>query len=214
MIEFLWPSLACLILAGGLVLAEMTERSRLQSMLKPVAALMFILQAMILGAGHDPYGALILFALCLSAVGDVFLLARGRPLVFKLGMLAFGLAHIAYAAAFAIAGPVADEPLRLLAAPAAAVLILGSMAWLLPKLQKGDRVAVGIYSFLIGSMLVGAWLTAGAALPWWIGIAALLFAVSDLFVARDRFLERDPRNDLVITPLYFGAQCLFAISVL
>jgi len=45
-------------------------------------------------------------------------------------------------------------------------------------------------------------------------IGALMFAVSDIFVARDRFVSPDPKNALAITPLYFAAQALIALSTL
>jgi hypothetical protein len=40
-----------------------------------------------------------------------------------------------------------------------------------------------------------------------------MFAISDMAVARDRFVTQTPANAFVITPLYFGAQLLFAVSV-
>jgi len=44
-------------------------------------------------------------------------------------------------------------------------------------------------------------------------IAAIAFAVSDYFVGMDRFIDPKKYWALLITPLYFGAQALFAISV-
>ena len=43
-------------------------------------------------------------------------------------------------------------------------------------------------------------------------IGAVMFAMSDVFVARDRFVTPTPLNALAITPLYFGAQALIALS--
>jgi len=44
-------------------------------------------------------------------------------------------------------------------------------------------------------------------------IGAVMFAVSDVFVGRDRFVSTNPKNALAITPLYFGAQALIALSM-
>jgi len=44
-------------------------------------------------------------------------------------------------------------------------------------------------------------------------IAALAFATSDYFVGMDRFIDPKKYWALAITPLYFGAQALFAMSV-
>ena len=43
-------------------------------------------------------------------------------------------------------------------------------------------------------------------------IGAIMFAISDMFVARDRFVKPDAKNAFAITPLYFGAQAIFALS--
>ncbi|MBW2297136.1 MAG: lysoplasmalogenase, partial [Deltaproteobacteria bacterium] len=42
---------------------------------------------------------------------------------------------------------------------------------------------------------------------------ALSFYVSDLFVARDRFLKNESLNRLLGLPLYYGGQFLLAFSV-
>ena len=47
-----------------------------------------------------------------------------------------------------------------------------------------------------------------------IGVAAILFAISDVSVARDRFVSRDIANKAWGLPLYYIAQLLFAASVI
>ena len=71
------------------------------------------------------------------------------------------------------------------------------------------KFLVGIYSVIIITMVVFA-LASQVTLAI---IAAIMFAVSDMFVARDRFVKPRPKNAFTITPLYFGAQVLFALSV-
>jgi len=48
---------------------------------------------------------------------------------------------------------------------------------------------------------------------WTVFGAAIAFAISDVFVAKDRFKARKKWHAFIITPLYFGAQALFAYSV-
>ena len=209
-----WPTLACLVSAAFLTVCEFVGWRPVQWMLKPLAVFFFVWQALVLGAGAELYSGLILMGLGLSAFGDVLLLKRDRPLVFKLGMLSFGLAHIAYAWAFFVVAAGGSGPLGLIGIVPALTLSAISVRWLFAKVSSADRVAIGIYAIMIGVMVAAALMVAGGPLSWWIGAAALMFAISDVFVARDRFVIRDRRNALAITPLYFGAQCLFAISVL
>ncbi|OQY43225.1 MAG: hypothetical protein B6240_12915 [Desulfobacteraceae bacterium 4572_87] len=42
---------------------------------------------------------------------------------------------------------------------------------------------------------------------------ALSFYISDLFVARDRFVKKKPINRILGLPLYFGGQFLLAFSI-
>jgi hypothetical protein len=42
---------------------------------------------------------------------------------------------------------------------------------------------------------------------------ALSFYVSDLFVARDRFVKKGAINRILGLPLYFGGQFLLAFSI-
>lgn len=212
MISVYWPALVCALSASVLLFAEVTHRPTLGWVAKPLAALAFILQAVVAGALESTYGMLVFAALILSAIGDVCLLPRERPSVFKAGVLAFGLAHLVYAAAFVFSG--APGPIGWLSIAVAGAVALGSGRWLLPRVDQPDRSAIGAYIGIISVMLAAALAKAGGSLPWCVGIAAVMFAISDMFVARDRFVTASPGNSLLITPLYFGAQILFALSVL
>ncbi len=70
------------------------------------------------------------------------------------------------------------------------------------------RLPIVGYAVIIGIMVSASFLTTLDII-----IAAIMFAVSDMFVARDRFIKPSSKNALLITPLYFGAQALFAFSV-
>ena len=94
-------------------------------------------------------------------------------------------------------------------------MVIGSSAvyaWLRPHLPKKMRFVVPLYLFIILLMvLVALGLPLSRPLVFAM-VGALLFAISDIFVARDRFVSPTPKNALAITPLYFGAQALIALS--
>src|SRR5262245_33864792 len=71
---------------------------------KPLASTLFLVAAWHYGAADSRYGRLVLVALALSWLGDVLLIPENRPGVFRAGVVAFGLAHVAYIAAFVTRG--------------------------------------------------------------------------------------------------------------
>ncbi len=81
--------------------------------------------------------------------------------------------------------------------------------WLWTYLAGADRYAVLIYTAAITVMVS----LAAATLSPLIGVAAGMFAISDISVARDRFIERSVANKMWGIPLYYLAQVLFAASI-
>jgi uncharacterized membrane protein YhhN len=65
------------------------------------------------------------------------------------------------------------------------------------------------YCLAIGAML---WLAQGVDRPE-VRLGAVLFAASDLFVARDRFVRPGLANRALGLPLYYAAQVLLALAV-
>lgn len=203
-----------LFLYAGVVLALLTaeyrEDAKAQRFFKPLAALGFILLALSSGALETLYGQLILAGLVICAFGDVFLLARKSQILFIAGMAAFALGHILYCFALRLS-PDLFPSLWSLSHWIIWPIIISVCAFFLyiqPKLDLTMQIMVGLYSLIIGMMVVyavgsGRFITA---------LAGIIFAASDMFVARDRFVKPSPKNALVITPLYFGAQALFALS--
>lgn len=129
-------------------------------------------------------------------------------------MAAFALGHVFYSlAANHISHPNLAFSLWL------GSFIIGFIfAWFMfrfyrPHLSKDMIWPVGLYTFIISLMCIYAVQTDLIGAHIYIIPAAFAFAVSDIFVGRDRFIKADPRNFLAITPLYFGAQALFAYSV-
>lgn len=204
--ELIAPLYTVLVL--GLVVAELREARAAQWILKPLAALGFCLIAVWCGAFSSAYGLLILTALILCAAGDVALLSRGSEKLFQLGMAAFALGHLIYAYAFFRLG-------FILAWAVPAFIVMGAAGFLMLRylrrhMPQDMRLPVSVYIMIITAMVV----TAAGTQNVLIITAALMFAVSDMFVARDRFVSRNPRYAIAISPLYFGAQALFAFSIL
>ncbi len=206
---------ACVVLA--LVVAEVRGDRRAQKLFKPTAALGFILLALICGALSTIYGQIILAALVLCAVGDVALLARGKPKLFLLGMAAFALGHGLLVYAFVVAGQDMQGPWLNVGLYAGLVfaLILATYFWryIRPHLPADMKAPVMGYMAIIFAMILLAFSVGYGRPLWGVALAAALFAVSDIFVARDRFTARRAWYPLVITPLYFAAQAIFALSI-
>ncbi len=193
------------LIVSGLTAAEFKGRRGLQAWLKPLAAFLFILIAVFGGALYWNYGRIVLAGLIACAIGDVLLLSRESPVKFKLGMGAFALGHILYLIGFfKIAEHAGISPLAILPVLAGGLYFY----WVRPKLPKDMIIPVAVYSLIIIAMVAKSFSATILIVP----VAAILFAVSDMFVAKDRFVDDKPSNALAITPLYFGAQALFALS--
>ncbi len=175
---------------------------------KPVASTLFVITALLAGALDSFYGRLILLGLLLSWLGDVFLIPK-RQLFFIAGLGCFLLAHVAFSAAFLLQ-PLEVLPLTLatIATVVAAIIIL---RWLWPHLSHNFRPAVVSYLVAISLMVVLASGTMAAVGPALV-IGAVMFAVSDMFVARERFVLPSVANKLWGLPLYYAAQLIFALS--
>ncbi len=161
----------------------------------------FVLLALALGV-EGAFERAVLAGLVLSVAGDALLLSARRA-AFLAGLVAFLLAHVAYAGAFALRSrPSAWAGLLVLAATAAA------LRWLWRHLGH-MRAPVVAYCAAIGAML---WLALGVDRPE-VRAGALLFYLSDLLVARDRFVHPGFMNRLVGLPLYYAGQLLLALAV-
>jgi uncharacterized membrane protein YhhN len=191
---------AVAVCLAGHLWADAAGRAVPRAALKAGASAGFLAVAGLSTAGGR-YGGLIAAGLVLSAGGDLLLLARARS-AFLAGLGAFLLAHLAYAAAFAPAA-------RVSVAVAAGLALAGAgvVRWLWPRLG-GMRGPVVAYAAAITLMLV---LALGVASPL-ARAGAALFYLSDLTVARDRFVRPGLANRVVGLPLYYAGQLLLALS--
>lgn len=176
-------------------------------LLTKIAASSSFLALGLMNAGRPYYGMLVVAALAFSWIGDVLLVWRSSAALMG-GIAAFLIAHIAYAVAFAtLPLDTAAFGIALIIWNVVVVLLL---RWLWKYLEGHDRFAVLIYMAAITIMVS---LAAATTSPL-IGIAAAMFAISDISVARDRFVIRSIANKIWGIPLYYLAQVLFAISVI
>ncbi|MDO8519914.1 MAG: lysoplasmalogenase [Deltaproteobacteria bacterium] len=194
----------CLLLS-----AEWKGAVLLKGVSKTVASAAFVTLALFLGGAGNDYGRLVLAALVLSFLGDLFLLSNGAGF-FKGGIAAFLLAHLAYVAAFISLG------IDFRMAGPFLLLMLGMgvfvLRWVWPHVTKEFKIPVGAYVLVITAMVI---LAAGASpngSPL-ILFAAIFFYFSDISVARDRFVKESFVNRAWGLPLYYLAQVLFALSI-
>jgi uncharacterized membrane protein YhhN len=178
---------------------------------KPIAAAGFVGAALANGALETPYGTWILAGLALSLVGDVLLIPKERPRVFLAGLVAFLLGHVAYTFAFAVRG--LDPATMAVAMATVLALGLAALRWLLPHVGASMRRPVLAYVVVISAMLACAAGTVGRAGMPAIFAGAFAFYLSDLAVARQRFVAKSFWNKAWGLPLYFGAQLVLAWTV-
>src|SRR5690606_6026025 len=139
--------------------------------------------------------------------GDVLLIPKNKR-TFLAGLIAFLLGHLAYAVAFAVRG--VDLRWTALAALALGAAAIPVLRWLWPHVEGPMRGPVAAYVLVITSMVAPAAGTFGERGDLRIVAGALGFYLSDLAVARERFVAPGFVNRAWGLPLYFGAQVLLA----
>jgi len=178
---------------------------------KPLASAGFVAAALAAGALDSGYGTWLLGGLLLAALGDVLLIPRGAHVAFLAGLVSFLLGHVAYAIAFAVRG--LDISACLIAALAVLPASLLALRSIFPHVPVRLQRPVLAYLVVISGMLVCAFGTVGHEPRRAIALGAAAFYLSDLAVARERFVAKSFSNKLWGLPLYFGAQLLLASTV-
>ena len=208
----LMPVWLCIVAVAALLVAESRGINRLEWLTKPTAAAAFIWAGISWGALDSSYGQWILLGLVLCACGDVLLISKGESRGFMAGIGAFLLGHVAYLLAFL------TLDLDMIAALVTGVLMLVAavflLRWLLPNVGADFKIPVVVYIVVILLMVVGAAAATFAGNGAAILIGAVAFAVSDISVARNRFIAPGFVNRVWGLPLYFGAQLVIAGTVI
>jgi uncharacterized membrane protein YhhN len=156
-------------------------------------------------------------ALALSALGDAFLSREGEK-AFLGGLASFLVAHLLYVALFVHSGGglgvLLTSP-RLLIGIVIAIFAIVMLAVLWPRVEATFRLPIAIYVAAILAMGLAA-----LTLPdWRIILGALLFIVSDAFLATEKFLlgARSSQRFWMrhaVWALYYAAQALIALGFL
>jgi uncharacterized membrane protein YhhN len=182
---------------------------------KPLTTLTVIAYAWPRGAADVRQRRWILAGLCLSLVGDVFLLWPTQG--FVPGLVSFLLAHLAYIAALCAPLRFAARPLPFVLYAATAALLL-SILW--PGIPAALRVPVVAYVLCLASMTAqaAAWWRAARGTPAEhlsrnAALGGLLFMLSDTLLAFNKFAAPLPWPALWILLTYWPAQWCIASSL-
>jgi uncharacterized membrane protein YhhN len=184
--------------------------SYLPGIAKCAASVGFLWVAFSAGAFQSTFGMVMFAGLFFSFWGDAFLIGSGQN-YFLAGLVSFFLAHVAYGIAFAM---YSFNPLVTIGA--LVVMIPHTIAiyrWLSPHVDQELFAPVVAYMAVITLMVALAAATWGRPGAFFIVIGAVLFYISDLFVARGRFVESGMINGLIGLPVYYGAQLILAYSI-
>lgn len=203
-------SLACAACVAALLVADRVGAPAGRVVFKLGASTAFVAVAVALSASDTRYGQLILGALLLGWLGDALLLSQ-RAAAFMAGLAVFLLSHGLFAAAFA-SGALAWSAMGV-ALVLAVATGFALMRWLLPHTPaafKGPVLAYGVVILAMCVVAAGHAVANGRAV---VLLGALLFALSDVAVARERFVRPSPLNNVWGWPTYFAAQLLLAWSV-
>jgi uncharacterized membrane protein YhhN len=209
-VPFSWCVALTLLAVAGVLVSQWFDRPLGTWVCKPLASAGFVLAGLAAGALDSVYGRFVFVGLLACAAGDVLLIYRSSK-IFLAGIGAFLLGHLAFAAAFLIRG--VSAPMSLLALLALAPFVRTVVRWLLPHLEGPMKTAVLVYIGVISCMVALAVGTHVAAPSMLLLVGALAFFLSDLAVARERFVTSTFLNRLWGLPLYYGAQLLLAASV-
>jgi uncharacterized membrane protein YhhN len=194
----------------ALLIAERAKARRRVAVAKTLASLGFLLAAWSAGALGSDYGRTILAGLCLCFFGDLLLIPDSRA-CFLAGLVSFLLGHLVFAGACVVRG------VHWPAAAIAALILLGPavviVRWLLPHLDPKMRAPVLAYAAAITAMVALATGSVVDRPSSTLAAGALGFYLSDLSVARDRFVAPAFVNRAWGLPLYYAAQLLLAASV-
>jgi uncharacterized membrane protein YhhN len=191
---------------GMLVVWQYSLGSRARMMTTVLASTSYVLVALAGGGLLTGYGRLAVAALLLCWLGDLL-----GPGAFKVGLVAFLLAHLAWIGAFYCRG--IESRRFLVGFPLGLCVSAVAFLWVFPHLPPDDVPAVLAYTLVITVMLVTACSSRAGASYRLILLGAMLFYVSDLFVARARYVSPGRINQFVGYPLYYGSCVLLALSV-
>lgn len=208
------PLLLAFPFVAGLLYAEYRDSRRGMLLTKPIASALFVAALFSQPYSSAPFFWLLLAGLILCWIGDVSLIFFFDKRLFLLGLLSFLLGHVMYAIAFFTRGGL--QTTTWIALPLIAIFSGYIFTRFRPHLGK-MLGPVTAYIVVISLMLLGAAGLAGnPALPLanrlMTGFGAFSFYISDIFVARQRFVRPAFVNRFFGLALYYLGQFLIALA--
>jgi uncharacterized membrane protein YhhN len=202
------------ILLPGLLYYENRVNQKGLLLTKTVLSLLFVIAALAQPHPISVYYYCLLVGLTFCLGGDIFLALR-QKMMFLFGLIFFLIGHIFYIFGFFYVAQ--SNQWTWVGFLTVLVISVWIYFWLKPYLRS-MKVPVVLYVIVITIMLSGAWSVLGdsnLAQPGriMVFVGALSFYFSDIFVARDRFLQKEFLNRLIGLPMYYTGQFLLAFSV-
>ena len=203
-----------------LICAEIAKKKKYVYILKPISTLLVIVSNVRLGycnaniiQKNMSYSFLILMGLLLSFGGDIALMFQQKRRYFALGLVLFLLAHIVYTIVFSLFDRFSTYDII-------SGIILLAVAFAIYTLIKSNlgtlRISVMVYIIVISVMVNRAISTFDSSIldflqAVMIALGALLFYISDIILAADRYWKRWKYNRISLAFYYIG-QFLIALS--
>lgn len=211
---YLIPVLFVLVIM--LIKVELANKRRQIYLLKPISTLLVInigLFAFLQPIYNTGFLQLVLLGLLFSLGGDLALMFPQNRKAFTIGLGLFLMAHIIYTFAFTLLGSLSIWVLL----PLFLLLILGGGFYMLIHAKLGSMKGPVIAYILIISVMVGSATTVIGSpdsnpVQWiMILIGAVLFYISDLILAANRFWKPWKYNRISLA-FYYSGQLLIALS--
>jgi uncharacterized membrane protein YhhN len=202
------------ILLLGLLYFEKKEDRKPLFIVKSILSLLFVTTALLQLHPVPIYYYYIFVGLIFCLIGDVCLALQQKE-AFMMGLVAFFVGHVFYIFSFTFLIQIYEwiTAWLLIIFCISALIFL----WLRTHLES-LLIPVLLYILAITVMASGA-----GAVFWkssfhisgrvFILLGSLCFYLSDVFVARNKFIKDEYRNRLLGLPLYYIGQFLFAFSV-
>ncbi len=205
---------AAFVLFIALLIAEKRGIPKWILIFKAPLSALFVATAVIQHHPEPSYYQVILIGLICGVAGDIFLAIPGKN-AFRAGLAVFLLGHSPYIVAFVAL--IGWTQWFIPAHVAIAGVSVGIFVWLRPYLGK-MIIPVVLYIIVISVMLAAAWMvfvnpSVSRVGAWSVLIGAACFYLSDIFVARDKFVVQQFINRLIGLPMYYTGQFLIAFSV-
>jgi uncharacterized membrane protein YhhN len=202
-------------LLAGLLFFTKKESTRGLLMTKPLLSALFILVALSVPHANPNYYGFILAGLLFCMAGDILLIFFMSRKFFMVGLVSFLAGHILYSIAFFSVG--SPGTLTVIIAALCFAISATVFIWLRPYLGA-MIIPVIAYIAIIATMVIGAASLVGNEHLNFTGrtlvfCGAILFYLSDIFVARHRFVRKEFINRLAGLPMYYAAQFMIAYSI-